>query len=65
MQAYEELLKHNHIIHTIDLRIRCSPEELKLISEHVFKGLIVQSLPVVSNAAINLEVYCSETRRVM
>lgn len=42
MQAYEELLKHNHIIHTIDLRIRCSPEELKLISEHVFRNIIAQ-----------------------
>jgi hypothetical protein len=43
MEAYNELLKRNHITHTIDLRIRCSPEELKLISEHVFRGIIVQT----------------------
>ena len=40
MDAYEEFLKHNRITHTIDLRIRCSPEELKLISERVFSGII-------------------------
>lgn len=34
--VYNELLKRNHITHTIDLRIRCSPEEFKLISERVF-----------------------------
>jgi hypothetical protein len=38
--AYEEFLKHNRIIHTIDLRIRCSPEELKLISERVFSDIV-------------------------
>lgn len=39
MEAYNELLKHNHITHTIDLRIRCSPEELKLISDYVFRDI--------------------------
>lgn len=66
MEAYNELLKRNHITHTIDLRIRCSPEELKLISDCVFRGLTTApSLPVVSKAAINLKVYCSDTRSVM
>ena len=39
LAAYDELIKHNHIMHTIDLRIRCSAEELRLIGEHVFRNL--------------------------
>jgi len=55
MQAYEELLKHNHIMHTIDLRLRCSNDELKLIGEHVFRNLSLVDPLKVSEQKIKIE----------
>jgi hypothetical protein len=52
--AYKELLKHNHIMHTIDLRLRCSNEELKLIGDHVFRNLrLVDPLKAVAQKKLN------------